>query len=175
MSVLGMFYTLTPFLTAEYMVEVTRGAWRITCCKWRSTEAFISCKPVFMLRKKLFCVLELFCWIPDFRRFEWTYRLNLQSYQYKNLLVTLKMKAVRFLKTSEKRISQSHEAPAHNSWFLYSHSMESSRSSFRIVKNMFIYCYFMFLVYCGFHAWLVLLHKIETMKVAIHLDVNNRE
>jgi len=80
------------------MVEVMRRAWRITCWKWHSAEAFISCKPVFIFRKKLFCVLAPCGWVPDFRTFEGTYRLHLQIYQYENSIVTLNMNAVGFFK-----------------------------------------------------------------------------
>jgi hypothetical protein len=50
----------------------------------RVLKGFISSKPVFILRNQVFCVVAPCDWVISSRRFEGTYRLYLQDYEFVN-------------------------------------------------------------------------------------------
>jgi hypothetical protein len=72
-------------------------------------EAFISCKPVPILRDKTFCIVVPCVWVIWSQCFEGMYCYHLQGYESMNWPITLKMRVLHFLKHQEK-ITQPHSA-----------------------------------------------------------------
>jgi hypothetical protein len=103
---------------------------------WKYTALNDSCKPVFVLRKHVFCVVAPCGWVIASGCFEETYHIYLQGYESMNLLNTLKMKAVHFFETPGRNYPTT-QCSNLEDWFLNSHSVETSNHCFRIVKNIF--------------------------------------
>jgi hypothetical protein len=127
---------------------------------------FINCKSVFVLRKQVFCIVAPYGWIVPFRRFEWTCRLHLLSYESVNSLVIVKIKAVRFFETSVRNNPTTRYNNPQN-MIPQNQSVQKSEFSLRVLKNTFIsvtlYSYFIVSCWCT----TLFLLKNETLQVFI--------
>ena len=65
---------------SERYGQVWREALSLPGGSDKALKDFVSCKPVFALRKQVFWVVAPCGWLIASRRFEGTYRLHLQDY-----------------------------------------------------------------------------------------------
>ena len=109
-----------------------RLVWREGCrfmqWKWHNAERFCYLQTSFRTEEAGLPVVSLCGWVTSFRRFEGTYRLNLQSYDF--------VQAVHFFE--RLGTGKSHSATNQKTRFINNQAGETSNYCFLIVINIFL-------------------------------------